>query len=77
MGGDCEIDDCGTSFAWLRSQQSPTQSKAVESKVNRRERAYVQGEQSAKNFGAIAKNLENALLEAGTAVEREHQSRHQ
>ena len=35
MGGDCEIDDCGTSFTMLRRQQSPPKSKAVESNVNR------------------------------------------
>jgi hypothetical protein len=61
----------------LCGQQSPTQSEAVEGKAKRRKTSYVQSQKSVKNFGMLAKNLECALLKARTAVEREHQSRHQ
>jgi hypothetical protein len=36
----------------------------------------VEGQQSAKNFRTLTKNLKNAPLKPGAAIEREHQSRH-
>ena len=60
-----------------RSQQSPAQAEAVQSEVKRRETSYVQGQQSAKNFGTLVKSLQGALLKPGMTIERKHQSRHQ
>jgi hypothetical protein len=37
----------------------------------------VQGQQSVKNFGMLAKNLKGSLLKSGTAIKHEHQPRHQ
>ncbi len=61
----------------LCRQQSPPQRETVEGKVKRRKTSYVQSQQSVKNVGTLAKNLEGAFLKAGTTVKPEHQSRHQ
>src|SRR5271165_171662 len=61
----------------LCSQQPPTQSEAVKSEMEGRKRSDMQSQQPAKNFGTLAENLESALLKTRTAIEREHQSRHQ
>ena len=61
----------------LYSQQSPSQGEPIESEVKRRKGSHVEGEQSAKNFGMLAKDLESTSLKPGPAIQREHQPRHQ
>ena len=64
------------SFDRVTQSVAPIPERAYREREEGPKSSHVKGQQSAKNCGPLAKNLEDPLLESRTAVEREHQSRH-